>query len=130
MKPRWSLDLLRGVLLAVTLKNFLDGFEIARVGISYPDTLAIGIGLLIPFAWASWALLFPSHGRLQGVFVLFTVAAIMPPLLVFWISRVRSDASMVIPVHHFRPISFIGVTTSIALAIAAWFLYRSEPKKT
>lgn len=139
MKPRWSLDLLRGVLLAVALHTFFGEFSLTRIG-TFPFFYAAfqlwggaELLLLLAFvslsAFASWALLYPSRGRLQGVFILFAVNAIGSPVMAFWSLRAMANASIMTPVHHVRGFSFFGETTNIALAIAAWFLYRSEPAK-
>jgi len=130
MKPRWSLDLLRGVLLAVAARNFFEAPGILRLGIApyRANQFWGGAGILIVFALVCWALLYPSRIRLQGVFVVFTVAAILPPLQTFWYLRAYPQVfeGRPFPVESFC----FGIVSSVALAVAAGFLYRSEPVKT
>ena len=126
MKPRWNIDVLRGLLLALTFHSTWQGIGVLRATVfAYqPSQFWTGLVIVAVFGFCSFAFLCPTRPRLQATFVLTTVAAIVPLLTLFyWLRNHPRDE------FHLAFRFCFAQVLNIATAVGAWLAYRAEPRK-
>jgi len=128
MRPRWNLDLLRGLLLAVPPYYLFIGIRELQFGIHPYMAVQFwgGLGVIIAFALTLLALLYPSRIRLQAVFAFFAVWALTTLFLVFM--NFKASPLMRLHLFHLWKLYFPAMVNTAA-AVGTWFLYRAEPMR-